>query len=108
MIAGAMDTSTDPGCCRAVDPEMVFGSSPGPDVTMTQVPAQTTQIGMALWQHSPQTNMTSSDGPDLRFSPSSVVSGATDISTDTGRDIDLDMSWVAAQASQISMALVAA
>lgn len=67
MVSGAMGTNTDLGFCRAMDPEMVLSSSPGPDVTMTQVPAQTTQIGMALWQHSPQTNMTSSDGPDLRY-----------------------------------------
>lgn len=34
-----------------------------------------------------------------------MVSGAADIDTDTGCGVDLDMSWMAAQAAQISMAL---
>lgn len=29
-----MDVNSDPGCCRAIDPDMAVGSSLGPDNTM--------------------------------------------------------------------------
>ncbi|KAL6031530.1 hypothetical protein STEG23_032548, partial [Scotinomys teguina] len=40
-----MDTNTDPGCCRAMDPDTTPGSSLGLDV-MTLVALQATQINM--------------------------------------------------------------
>lgn len=36
-VTCAMNIIIDPGCGRTTDPDIVFGSSPGLDVTMTSV-----------------------------------------------------------------------
>ncbi|MEJ1286727.1 hypothetical protein NN561_017736 [Cricetulus griseus] len=35
MVTGASDISTDPGCSRAIDPDMALSCSSGRDITMT-------------------------------------------------------------------------
>ncbi|ERE81248.1 kelch-like protein 2 [Cricetulus griseus] len=54
IVSGAMDINTDPGCGRAMDPDMNTGSSPGMDDTMAPGEIQATQIGMALGPTCPQ------------------------------------------------------
>ncbi|KAL6051623.1 hypothetical protein STEG23_028714, partial [Scotinomys teguina] len=46
VATGAMDINSDPGCFRATDPNMVFGSSLGPDDNMDQCGStETTELG---------------------------------------------------------------
>ena len=48
VVIGAMDIDADPACSRAIDPDKVFGSSPGLDDTMASVAVKATWIGIAL------------------------------------------------------------
>lgn len=43
-----MDIDADPACSRAIDPDKVFGGSPGLEDTMVSVAVKATQIGIAL------------------------------------------------------------
>lgn len=45
VLIGATDIYKDPGCSRAIDPDIALSSSVRPEVTMA---VQGTQIGMAL------------------------------------------------------------
>ena len=76
-----------PGCGRAMDLDMVLGSSPGFDVTR----AQAMQFGMA-----PGGSLVS----PLALSWPSVVSGATDINTHPGNSTAMgpDMASMVVQA----------
>lgn len=48
VVTGATDIDADPAGSRAIDPDKVFGSSPGLDDTMASVAVKATQIGIAL------------------------------------------------------------
>lgn len=51
MLTQTTDIITDSSCWRIIDLDMTLSSCLGPDVTMPQVTAPATQIGIALAQH---------------------------------------------------------
>ena len=60
-----MDITINPKCNRNMDPDTAFSSNLGPNITMTLVMAQTTQISVALVTARPlNTNMVSGGCPD--------------------------------------------
>lgn len=46
MVSGITDINADPGCSKAMDPDMALGYSPGADNTM--IPTLAIQTGLAL------------------------------------------------------------
>ena len=48
MVSGATDINSDPGCGRAMNPNMALGSSPGTDDIMAPGISTGTHIGLAL------------------------------------------------------------